>query len=610
MILKDIYNRQVGDKESAKYINNLYSDTKARYLKYHKDWYINERFFRGEHWVVFNNSLNKVQTIPVQQGEIRRTVNKIRSQIRGVKNFIKRNQPRWQVAPIGITDEDLQTAQKTNMILQNLYRTTDIKSIMTDVIMSGLKFSMGIMEGGIIRQGKETKIKFWHDDTFDIFFDPFASNIQDCRYIIKAFKKPLQSVKDNPSYTIRGSLTPETSQRGYKELLEKEKYEADPSSSKDLEGIMVKELWTKTLDKQGNVKIKVFTVAGNQLIRVFEPPYRRYPFFGFNPERSAGSIYSDAWIKDLISTNKSLDKTTSQIEAYIQRMLAGKYLIKQGVEVSTITDKGAEKIYYKGSTPPYQMNLQPLPSTPFVHMQNQERWIEEMGGIREASLGRLPTGAQSGSAIEALQAADAQTVAEPIENLQQFLEQAGTFILELIEDNQSFSETLIENNQQIKYIGRSNVIPKETLQITSSEVKVVIVPEVAYSEEAKFNRLLQMAQAGLVDNQTLLEQLSLSNVSDVILRMNKEKEEKYKQEMVKQAESHRSSGQAPEDTADLADQENKQMALGQSVNLTPKALWSPEHLQLHMSFIEENQDVYNNNKDLFDEHIINEEQYE
>jgi hypothetical protein len=54
-------------------------------------------------------------------------------------------------------------------------------------------------------------------------------------------------------------------------------------------------------------------------------------------------------------------------------------------------------------------------------MSSLERWIEEFGGIREASLGRVPGSLQSGKGLEALQSADAATVAEPIENLEEFL---------------------------------------------------------------------------------------------------------------------------------------------------------------------------------------------
>jgi len=68
--------------------------------------------------------------------------------------------------------------------------------------------------------------------------------------------------------------------------------------------------------------VKVITSSGGQVLREQTLNYRRLPFFLYNPERQPNSIYSDPWIKDLISLNKSLDKTASQLETYIQRALA------------------------------------------------------------------------------------------------------------------------------------------------------------------------------------------------------------------------------------------------------------------------------------------------
>lgn len=92
MILKDLQNNKIeaGDESAAVFINQLYQDTYKTYLKYHRDWYINERFVRGDHWVVYNKTLNKIQSVSTSQGEVRRTINKIKSQIRGVKNFVKK----------------------------------------------------------------------------------------------------------------------------------------------------------------------------------------------------------------------------------------------------------------------------------------------------------------------------------------------------------------------------------------------------------------------------------------------------------------------------------------------------------------------------------------
>lgn len=608
---------KVGDKDAAVFIDTLFDDTLKYYLKYHRDWYLNERFARGDHWVVYNKTINKVQSIPSTNGEVRRTVNKIKAQIRGAKNFVKKNQPRWEVQPDNTSDEALEEAKAKNKILQYIYRIKQIPLYLTDVIVSSWKFSVGFLELGMVNKLGKDEIDMWIDDTFDILIDPFAKDIQSARFFIKAFKKPINDIKNNKDYTTKGDITPDNKQAStqYGELLEMEKRGVDTiGSSKDMESAIVKELWIKYY-VNNKVKIKVFTVCSKQLIKVTEKPYRRYPLFVYNPEKDGNCIYSDAWIKPLISLNKSLDKTVSQVEGYIQRMLAGKWLIKQGVEVSTITDKGAEKIFYKGNVAPAQMNLAPLPAAPQIYIDFLERKIEELGGIREASLGQVPGSITSGKAIESLQQADAGTVAEPVENLEMLLEQIGEFILELIEDHVIASQEITEDGETIKFIGAS--VPKEkrpedAIPIKASKVKVVIVPEVAYDEEKKKEWLMRLAEAQLIDPQTLLEKLSISNVGDVIERMKVMKEEQYKQELMKQQASHASAGGGGgvEDTADLADQENMKLASGQPVPLTPQALWTPEHTQLHIAFIQQNKDAYTQKQQAFDDHIKAEEGYQ
>jgi len=622
MTLKELQGKiEVGNKDVAVFIDTLFDDTLKSYLKYHRDWYLNERFARGDHWIQYNKTLNKIQSIVSTDGEVRRVINKIKSQIRGVKNFIKKNQPRWEAQPDNSEDASLEVAKVKNRILQYIYRIKQIPLLLTDVIVSSLKFSTGFLEVGMVNKNGKDEIDMWVNDTFDILIDPYAKDIPSARFFFKAFKKPLSDIKNNPDYKV-GEVVADNKQAStqYGELLEMEKKGSDTKgSSKDMESAIVKELWIKFQGADNKPKIKVFTVCSKQLMRVTEKPYRRYPLFCYNPEKETNSIYSDPWIKPLISLNKSLDKTASQIEGYIQRMLAGKWLIKQGVEVSTITDKGAEKIFYKGNVAPAQMQLAPLPAAPFTYTSSLERWIEELGGIREASLGQAPGGITSGKALEALQSADAGTVAEPIENLEMFLEQIGEFILELIEDHVIDSQEITEGGETIKFIGANlpagQQAPADTTVIKAGKVKVVIVPEIAYSEENKKEWLMRLAEAKLIDPQTLLEKLSISNVGDVIERMKKMQEEQYKQEMMKQAASHASQGGggAPEDSASLADQENVKMLSGQQVPLTPQALWVPEHLQLHMQFMQENiKDINANSevKRLFEEHIRQEEQYQ
>lgn len=599
--------------EVVTYLDELYKSTSAHWLKYHKEWYINDNFVKGNHWEVYNKTLNKIQQVPLAPGEIRRTVNKIGSQIRGVKNFIKRNQPRWEVHPNKATDEAFAEATTKNKILQNIFRKRNLKTHMTGVIVNGLKYSAGFMEGGVVDVGGQKELHFWVNSTYDVLPDPTSKTIQGGRFLFKTASVAVESIKDNENYTVEDEKLADNKKAAseFQEILEKAKTNENSGSTKDLETAIVKELWLP-IDKDGKRHFRVISFCGKNVLRVLDTKYRRFPIFQYSPEASSDSIFTTAWIKDMISLNKSLDKTTSQIESYVQRMLAGKWLIKKGVEVTSITDKGAEKIYYKGQTTPKQIDLSPLPSTPFVFIDKLEGYIEEIGGVRESSLGRASGSLQSGKGIEALQSADAGTVAEPVENLEIMLQEVAEFALEVIADYSIVSEKIIEDGEEINYIGAAaDNKPKGAIVIDGSdEVRVSIVPEIAYSEEAKKDYALRLASAGLIDQETLLEQFKFSNIGDIVERMEKKKTEDYKEEMMKQRESHRTDGQGPQDSASLADQENMQMAAGQEVPATPKALWTPEHLALHMAFIQENKDAFEQQREMFTQHIQQEEGYE
>ena len=614
MTFKELWEKDIklwaGSKAEAVFIDSVYENLKQHYIKQQKDWYINERFVRGDHWVVFNKTLNQIQQLPISEGEVRRTVNKIRTQVRGIKNFIKRNQPRWQTAPNDASDESLEEALKYNKVLQHIYETESFVSLLTDIIVNALKFSVGILEASLVPHENWSILNFWVNDTFDIFFDPEATSMKDSRFVLKVVKKSLTSIKNNKEYKVEWSLVADNKDGAsdYKDILEKEKYNKQWQwkALEDFNTILLKELWLKTKDG----KIKVITSAGGQVIREKTTNYKRLPFFLYNPEREPNSIYSDPWIKDLISLNKSLDKTVSGIESYIQRMLWGKWLVKRWVEVSTITDKGAEIITYKGNVAPKQQDLQPLPSTPAAFASSLERWIEEFGGMREASLGRAPGSLQSGKGIEALQSSDAATVAEPIENLELFLSEVGEFILDMISENQVVSNDFTMDRETVKYIGsKAKSKPSNTLVISPRKVKVVIVPELAYSEDAKKEMIFKLAESEMIDQETLLEYLNVSNIGDIIERVKKKKEEAYKEEMMKQKASHDTGGDGPEDSAELADQENMAMAAGQEIPATPRALWTPEHTELHIAFVQENADAYQQNEEIYNNHILQEEQY-
>lgn len=603
------------NEQVSSFVDSIYEDSKNSVLKLHRDWYLNERFVRWDHWVYYNKSLWKIDKIPVEQWEIRRTVNKIRSQIRGIKNFIKKNQPRWQSAPTDWSPEAMEEALASNKILQHYYETLYFRQILTDVIVSSLKTSVWILQLWVVENKDQWPvIEAVVMNPFEVLFDPTASDYRKWRFISMSYPMPVSSIKEkykilsNSKEKIESVTWDEKeSESEFWSMLEKErKGSNDSSTSKEMDTSIVKEIWLRWKENWA-FKVRRITTWKWYILEVYDTRYKKFPIFVYNPERSFSSPYSDPWIKDLISLNKSLDKTVSATESYIHRMLGGKYLIKKWVEVSIITDKWAEKIYYKWAVPPTQMQLQPLPYTPIQFTLNTEKWIEELWGIREASLGRAPWSLQSWKWVEQLQAADAAIVSEPVENLEDFLREIGEFILDIISEYSLVSQEINVDWETVKFTWKGwEKINWVTKINRKANVKITIVPEIAYSEDAKFERMMQMVQLWILDPQTVLEKLELSNIWDIMERVKYIQQQKMQDEMLKQKASH-SKWDWPVDFADLADQENREMSMWKQVADTPDSILTPEHTDLHMAFVREYAEDYNANKELFDSHISWEE---
>lgn len=594
------------------FVDTLYDETKNWILKLHKDWYINERFVRWDHWVYYNKSLWKIAQIPVEEWEIRRTVNKIRSQIRWVKNFIKRSQPRWQCSPKDWSDEAMEESIASNKILQDQYESLAMKRLMTDIIVNSLKTSVWILQVWVSNiTWMWPEIEAVVKNSFEVMFDPASTDYRKWRFILVSYPVPVSTLKEKYSWVLwkDWEVSPDNKEweSEFWDLLEKERTNKSTWQSRELDTVIVKDIWLRWIENW-KVKIRQIVTCKWYILDVYNPKFNRFPFFVYNPERNFNSVYSDPWIKDLISLNKSLDKTASAIEWYIHRMLGWKYLIKKWVEVSSITDKWSEKIYYKWNVKPEQMRLEPLPYTPITYTSNIEKWLEELWWQREASLWRNPWSLQSWKWIEALQAADAAVVSEPVENLEDFLKEVWEFILDIISEYWIVSKTIFSEWQEVKFVWKEWPDIKWVVKIKrKAKVKVVIVPEIAYSEEAKFERMMKMVELWIIDAQTVLEKLSLSNIADIMERVKSRKKDEMSEELLKQNASHW-EWNAPADPATLADSENNQMAMWVQIPETPESMLIKEHTDLHIAFVDEFPDDYNKNRELFDAHIQAERQ--
>ena len=592
---------------------------------------------------MFSKALNTIVHLPETSDEIRRTVNKVRSQLRAIKNFILRYDLMWQPIPGGSSDVSMKTAEDAQTVLKYYDYRLDIKELMGDLVSMGLKRGIGILEMTTEKQDEDNveDIVARVEDPFHFVFDPMASryDLEDCRYYIKAIKKPITTVQDNPVYNNEKNpykenlknlpVADKEAASEFEDILIRKKYDKVISTDKDLQNTILYELWVRAKDKDGKAQMKVITTAGvgkdtGKLIRIEDvKDMSKFPIMIYAPEREHGNLLPEPWVKDIIGLNKALNRTVSHIEAYIQKMLAGKIIAKRGSRVSRITDRMAEIIRYEGATAPQQWPLVPLPQTPFAFTTMLVNFIEDISGVHEGSIGRLSSSQQSGRSIEALQAGDANNLTDPVRNLEKVMKEFANRIFETLSKKQLVAKTITlvegEEMKNLDIIG-AQAVPKEkrpegTFAIEPWQVRVQLVPRIAYTEEGRKDLLLQFAEAGIIDPQFVLEAMKFGPISEIIRRMQANKDKEFlREQMLRETSVTAKQGEVPgqqstQNAVQLADEENTEMAAGREVPPTPDELVTPEHVDLHLAFINDTRyaDKVAANSQLFREHLENDQ---
>lgn len=578
-------------------VNEYFTASKEKMRKHHREWYLIDRFLDGDHWVVYNKLTGQVQALPIVTGEIRRTINLADIQIRTVKNFITRNSIRMEVHPRGSLSKE--KAEAGQDIAQYYYDTCKIKMLQEDVVDEALRHFIGYLVVGLGDTNRDNVPDITVDvrSSYDIYPSPEATDITvaKCRYIFDTYIQYIDDIKDDPenfllekNAKIEAQQTENVSE--YKAKLERDRETNQPKTTKDLDFTTIKDLYFRYREDK-KWKVGMIRTAGEEVLSMKKLNIKDYPIVPYRTERKVDQLISKPWAKNIISPNKAADKMCSHIETYILRMLNGKIVMKQGTTMSRFTDKQGEIIKWKGGSAPENWRLEPLPSTPFEYLNRMNSYVQDMGGIHAASLGTLPGSNQSGKSIEALQAADASNVADPVKNLGYAMTNLLYRIFDILSANTLVEATIkvidADNKEkEVKFIGGTPLQESEakklyeqkgSMVLEDMDVNVEIVPELAYTEAGRYDRLVELAKNQLIPPQTLLEELRFSNIHNIVKRLQQDQRLK----------AFAKTEERPMiDPIELANQENQTMANGQEVPPTPIELVVPEHTNLHEVFLQ------------------------
>ena len=601
---------KLDDNEKISYCDKLLEDAKKARQALDLEWYQNYQFENGNHYMALNSTTKTIDVNPPRKrGEVRMVINKIRSTKRAIQNYVTRSQPKWEIIPGDVDEDTIKNARRIGKTMDYLYRKLHLEQMVSGVVDSGLSKSVGIVEidwdedaeGGI------GQVRIKQHDPFDVYLDKrgylYAGRYIG-RFLAKTPVKSVDEVKADKRYDEkkRKEVKPDedlaTSQLKAK-IIKKENGSDD---EKVIPTVTVKEfmLWDDEKNSKKG-KIKLFTYAGEQVLRDEDLPETEYPIYIYQIQMNPLKVYQRAWVTDAIPLNKAIDRTVSQKIMYTNQALVFRIIAEKGHGATVVTNEMGEILEINKGRSYQQMTMNPLPAGYDAVTNELNSYIEDILGAHDAALGRMPTGARSGSTLEAIQAADSNNLTGLTASLESFLSVIGERILNIISQKYQVSRIIKiaepeeaqeeeegqSPQQYMKVIGEGAKRKPEGAAIITedNEVIVKIGSWLGHTLEAKRETMMKLAEMGVLPAEEVLRQFEFPNVEELSAKARDQRMEQGQMDLAIAGHSQggQQGGQQPGmDMQALADKENMAMVNGQQIPPTEGA--DTSHTQAHIDF--------------------------
>lgn len=444
----------IQDTERAKLVQQwaqkTYTAMKQQRSRVERMWYLNLAFYRGRQNIAFINtpaSLNgfRLLTPPAVPWRVRLVINRIRPIIRREIAKLTSQKPAFVVVPASNEDEDYYAAKVGEQILESAYSDCNIEEVNhsrtwwnsicgTSFIKCYWDKNKIVKEKGPVDQmtGKATDIQgdicVENITPFHVLVpDLMEYNIENQPYVFHVFTKSKTWIQTYYGTEVASKATVKVADG---DLLEDSFFDVSGLRQPIEEQYLCMEIWIKPGGHKMFPKGGVVTIVGDQLIQVQETyPYShgQYPFIKFESIFS-GQFYGHSVIEDLISLQRELNRTRSQIVEAKNLMAKPKLMGPRGsINPNKITSEPGQFIPYEpGLTPPTPLPMQNLP--PFVSEEVQRLMndMDDISGQHEISRGNTPSQVTAATAISFLQEQDDTMLADPLSSIERGFKKLGS----------------------------------------------------------------------------------------------------------------------------------------------------------------------------------------
>jgi len=507
-----------------------------------RDWHTNTLFVEGRHWVVYDSKTQMLRKIKKSAGEVQRTVNNARRFRDVMTQLITRSDPTVEVRYTGydiITDELRESAGVINHLVREKWRTKHFDNMIIKSVKDSIMFSVGANELYWDKDAREGEgdVSWKSIDVWNLWFDPdgkidLMTGEFDGDFILKSVETTRSALEANPKYSgvnfeNKGSLQENDVKRNLDDIL----YEASASEPDDrmfLDVWYIKEKVYTDFEVDGEkfkkceTKFRIEEKIGEDIIYSTDCDLDEYPI-KFLKSEVTDKILSRPTLSDQIEINKLVDRIFSSMEEYARTMIHGRVLKHAKTKVSTISTKSGQIINYDGARPPQEMRMSGIDSSLFALMEKAEKVQQDMARVSDGTLGN--GNATSGLELGLRKAADLENASEPSKALSIYLAIIVKTMLKLYCKHLSASMPISygkSGEEQIKnlYTEGSTSTDRNRVKIEPfDDIEVKIVPKSAFSDMSEQQDIMQLAQMGAVDRETIIESFMKGKTGEVLQRV-------------------------------------------------------------------------------------------
>jgi hypothetical protein len=584
----------------------LFKYSKDARRKYDREWLSRDLFRRGYQ---FTSHSGGTVTL-TSRANAKIPVNLTWAYIRSIKNQVTSFNPKFEVLPEFKGKQAEANARLAGKLLDYLFTKNNMNKQIKEAVIQGLMFSVGgpfeviwdeNFDNGNKQPQGEVVIRL--HDPFDIYIDPNATSADDAQFIIKAVRTSLDDIKKDKIYskTARAALvsgSPKKAESEYKQFL-LQTIQNSQAQTEDNDAVILKEIQIKERNEDGDIRIRYFTWVDEvpEPLRDELVDQEDFDIEFFQADMNPLELYGESWSKHVIALNRVLNALESSIFDYNYRYAKGRLVIDKNSGVNAVTNEHGSIIEKNRGAEVKPLPLQPLPSSVENQILRIKGMMEDISGVHEATLGRVPAQVKSGIGIAELKQSDSTNQDDLVQNLEQCLMRLGRKILKKVAQNYDTPRVrrVVGNGRIVEHfaaVGESFVgdnvkewkISSEKYPLAkiseTNELKVQIGSWLAYSKEAQQKVLVDLAEAGLIDKETVLKHLEFPDVQDIVDRVRVESliEQKRKEEPLMPM------GISQEQ---LAIAENEMMSEGSPVIVDPDTDDHKLHIAIHTTISDE-----------------------